>query len=153
VAHVIAAGLLNLAVGLAVLVLFLPLLGISFGPWLLLLPAAILLEALLAAGPALFLASLTPLWRDVPPLTSLLLLIGFWLTPIVYMPGMLPGDASKYFALNPFHHLAMFFRACLSGSGLPSAEAFGVLFAAGLIMLLAGVRVFSRTHRKAPELL
>lgn len=153
VAHVIVSGLLNLAIGMAVLIFFLPLLGVSYGPWLLLLPAAILLEALLCAGPALTLASLTPFWRDVPPITTLLLLIGFWLTPIVYMPKMLPGEASKYFSLNPFHHLAMFFRASLSGEGFPSPEAFGLLVGTGLVMFFVGVKVFFRTHRKAPELL
>jgi|GEM_PF-344091 len=153
VAQAMLTSLLNLVIGLAILIIFMPILGAPYGPSLLLLPVAIILEALLMMGPALALASLTPFWRDVPPFTSLGLFIGFWLTPIVYMPGLLPGGLARWFALNPFYHLAMFFRASFTGAGFPSARAMVGLLAASIFMLIIGARIFFKTHRKVPELL
>lgn len=153
VAHVIVTSLMSLAVGLVILTLALPLMGVSYGPTLLLLPVGILLEALLIAGPALILASLTPFWRDVPPFTSLVLFLGFWLTPIVYMPSLLPDKVAFLFIFNPFHHLAMFFRAAFTGTGFPSATAMGGLVLFSVLMLIIGEKMFFRAHRKVPELL
>lgn len=153
VAQAVLTSALSLAVGMTVFVFFLPLLDVKFSASLLLMPVGLLLEILLMAGPALLLASLTPFWRDVPPFASLALFIGFWLTPIVYMPQVLPAETARWFSFNPFHHLASFFRATMSGQGWPGINAIAGLLLASLLMLLVGAYTFQRTHRKVAELL
>lgn len=153
VGEVIIASILNLSVGLTVFIIFLPLLGVPYHLFIFLLPIALLLEAFLITGPSLILASLTPFWRDIHPITSLVLLIGFWATPIVYKPEMLPPQTAIMLKLNAFHHLANFFRASLSGEDFPSLDEMAILILVSLAMSIAGVWIFSRTRKKIPELL
>jgi lipopolysaccharide transport system permease protein len=51
---------------------------------------------LVAAGLGMVLSVLNLLLRDIGPLTTLLLQAWFWLTPIVYVPAILPGGAEGW---------------------------------------------------------
>ncbi len=153
VAQTIAGASINLVISLALLTALLPLLGVPYSVSLVFLPVGILLQMLLVAGPGLIVASLTPLWRDVPPITGMVLFVGFWATPIVYMPRLLPDKLAVWFKFNPAYQVIQVYRYAFTGSGLPSAAELGgtVLFC--FLMLGMGWWIFSRVHRKIPEAL
>jgi ABC-type polysaccharide/polyol phosphate export permease len=153
VAQTIAASTLNLVISLFILLLFLPVLGVKYSVTLLLLPCAILLQVLLTAGLSLAVAALTPFWRDVPPFTGLALFLGFWLTPIVYTPELIPAELSWWFRLNPLHHLVRLYRAAWTGAGFPSINEIAGSAAAGAVILVIGWIIFARVHREIPEML
>lgn len=153
VAQTMAGAGINLVISLALLTALLPFLGVGYSVSLVFLPAAVLLQMLLAAGPGLIVASLTPFWRDVPPITSMVMFIGFWVTPIVYMPRLLPDELAGWFKLNPVYHLIRVYRYAFTGSGLPSAAELGGTVAFCFALLALGWWIFSRVHRKIPEAL
>lgn len=56
-------------------------------------------------------------FRDFPQIIASLIMVLFYLTPIMWMPALLPKRASLYLLdLNPFHHLMEVFRAPLLGT-------------------------------------
>ncbi len=79
----------------------------------------------------LILGVLCARFRDVPQIVSNLLQVFFYLTPIIWMPQLLPKRASFFFLdANPFFHLIEIVRAPLLG--VPSDALnwqFSVLFA------------------------
>ena len=56
-------------------------------------------------GISFFLSALYPKFRDLSHIWSFLLLIGFWVTPIIYRETMVPEKYLKYYMLNPFARL------------------------------------------------
>jgi lipopolysaccharide transport system permease protein len=89
-------------------------------------------------GLGLLLGVLNVFMRDVGQVVQLLLQFGFWLTPIVYMPEILPDWARPWLALNPVYPLVRGYQDVLAFQQPPTL---GALFAgallAGLLLVLA----------------
>jgi len=65
---------------------------------------------------ALILAILCARYRDLPQIMNSILQVAFYLTPILWMPKLLPQRAGLYLLdLNPFYHLFEIMRAPLLG--------------------------------------
>jgi len=60
---------------------------------------------ILVLGISFFLSSLYPKFRELSHIWSFLLLIGFWVTPIIYRETMVPEKYLKYYMLNPLARL------------------------------------------------
>lgn len=99
------------------LVIF-PLILVSFGEFI---PATAILSLLgfvLASlnliWMALFVSILCTRYRDLPPIVANVVQIGFYLTPIIWLPELLPERAALYLIdLNPFYHMLNVMRAPL----------------------------------------
>lgn len=65
---------------------------------------------------ALVLSVFCTRYRDMPQMVTSILQVFFYLTPIVWMPGLLPERASLFLLdLNPFYHFLEIVRAPLLG--------------------------------------
>jgi len=93
--------LLNFAIIYALFIGFLILCG-QFPGWSIFAVIPLLiLQVWMCAALLLILAILNVFFRDVAPLTGIALQFGFWLTPIVYAPQMIPEAYRSYLFLNP----------------------------------------------------
>lgn len=99
----IAAGaaLVNNMIFLAALCGAYLLLGHNPLPGLVWYPVLALVTAALALGLGLTLGVLNVFMRDIGQLVQILLQLGFWLTPIVYMPTILPELYRDWIKINP----------------------------------------------------
>jgi lipopolysaccharide transport system permease protein len=115
--------------------------------------AAIAFELLLLAGPALVLASLNVFFRDIAQLLPPVLMIAFWLTPILYPESAVPGFAAPLLAFNPLRDLAALFRAALFEAPPPPFGRVLVWSAVFFVVGLAGARLFRRCRPSFADLL
>lgn len=77
----------------------------------------LLLSTLTLAWVALLAGVLCTRYRDLTQIVASVLQIAFYLTPIIWMPGLLSGRRSFFFLeMNPFYHLIEVVRAPLLGS-------------------------------------
>ena len=111
----------------------------------------------LLALPGLVLLCLNGLWaglllgivsarfRDVPPIVTSVVRICFFVTPIIWMPELIPGR-SLVLLVNPFFHLVEVVRAPLLGQapGLASWIAVLIVTAAGWLATFALFRRYRR---------
>ena len=67
----------------------------------------------LALAVALVTSTLAVLIRDVTMLVQALLRVLFFVSPILWLPNLLPEDIQKIIMLNPFYYLANGYRASL----------------------------------------
>ena len=71
-------------------------------------------------------ATVSARFRDVPPIISSVLMVSFYLTPIIWMPETLPEEFRNIvLTWNPFYHLMELIRAPILGSA-PSVLNWGV---------------------------
>src|SRR5207253_2376704 len=85
---------------------------------LVLLPVSIVSLYVFALGLSWFVGSIAVYLRDVLQILPTLMLIGFFASPISYVPSMVSGKLALLVAINPVSPFLALFRASL----LPTAE-------------------------------
>jgi lipopolysaccharide transport system permease protein len=104
---VVSSSLLNFSIVLVLFLIFLLIGGVFPGLPLFALFPLLLIQLIFAVGIGLFLGVVNVFFRDVGPLTAILLQFWFWSTPIVYPIDILPGYARQIVELNPMTALVM----------------------------------------------
>lgn len=143
-------GLINLAVSLVPLLLIMVILGVRIKPSALLIPIPIAIEVLITLGVGLVLSNVALYFADVLVIYRVLLLVMFYLTPIIYPIELLPEYLRRIMALNPLFYVIQIFRSLLYvGNPLEVGD---LLLAAGmaLVILFFGWWVFARKADEYP---
>ncbi len=97
---------------------------------------------------ALILAILCARYRDLPQIVGSVLQVVFYLTPIMWMPNLLPSRAGIYLLdSNPVYHLLEIIRAPLLGQ-LPSTMNWIVSLVLALVGWSMAVAVYGRYKRR-----
>jgi lipopolysaccharide transport system permease protein len=108
---------------------------------------ALAVQVALATGLGVLFATLNVFFRDVGQGVTLALQFWFWLTPIVYPIGALPGWAQAMLAWNPMAVVVSHYQAVVLYRRLPDAGswlALGVVGALALLTLWVGLRTYRR---------
>ncbi len=104
----------------------------------------------MAAGIALALAAVQVFIRDLAQTIGLLITLWFFLTPIIYAPGTVPGGLAQWLAINPITGIVDAQRALLPGlTALPGSAA-ATWLGALLIPVLGGL-IFRRLRPHLEE--
>lgn len=141
----------TLLVELLVLQVSLAIFGYAGYKYLPVVVVLITIEAIFVTGVCLFVGASSVYNRDVPYLTSILLTIWFYLTPILYSPDRIPSSGRIFgisFPLrsvmmaNPVAKLTVAYRDCFYHLRMPSAG--GIIYVAviAVVVFLAGYRYF-----------
>jgi lipopolysaccharide transport system permease protein len=109
------------------LFLFLIFQDYSFHRALLLLPFIYYLQQLLAFSIGFFVAVLTVFIRDVRETTGVILQLGFWFTPIVYVIDILPDFAKALVVYNPAYILINSYQKIFVFNEYPSFNSLIIL--------------------------
>jgi ABC-type polysaccharide/polyol phosphate export permease len=97
---------------------------------------------------ALLLAIVCARYRDLPQMVTNVLQVLFYLTPVMWMPKLLPPDAALYLLdFNPVYHLIEITRAPLLGVA-PSATNWVIAGALAVVGWIVALFVFGRYRRR-----
>ena len=152
VASSVGAALLIEAAGLALFTMYLLLSGRgAVRPGVLL--AAFAFQILLLLGPALILAALNVFFRDLSQILPPFLMIGFYLTPILYPEEKVPLFAARFLVLNPLRDLVALFRTALFDAPLPPIGRLAAWSAVLVVVGFLGERLFRRCRPSFADLL
>jgi len=110
------------------------------------LPFAILILLVFTAGVTIALSAINVYVRDTSHLVTVLMQLGFYLTPIIY-PISIVGSYQKYFLLNPFTHIIRLFQAILWQGAFPTADEWQIAGALACGALVIGYAIFARLER------
>ncbi len=114
--------------------------------WLLPLVAVTVAFAL---GLGLLLGVLNVFVRDIGQVMVIVLQLWFWLTPIVYMPSIVPGQFQSWLAFNPMLPIVQAYQQVILYQQAPIGH--GVFWVAGLALLLLGAALLL-FRRAAPDM-
>ncbi|MBF0527705.1 MAG: ABC transporter permease [Deltaproteobacteria bacterium] len=99
---------------------------------------------------ALILGILCTRYRDLPQIVGAIMQVIFYLTPVMWMPSLLPQRAEVYLLdVNPVYHLIEIIRSPLLGQ-LPSANNWIVCFALAFGGWLFALAMYGRYKRRIP---
>lgn len=111
----VVAELVDFTIAFLLLLVVMPLYGVSYGPLLLLTPLFFLLAALAGLAPALWLGTLNVKYRDVGQVAPVLVRIGMFVTPVMYDAAIVPERWRLLYRLNPMVGVVDGFRWCVLG--------------------------------------
>ncbi len=112
-----------------------------------------ILIVLFSTGLAMMLAILYVHFRDISEIWNVILMLGFWLTPIMYDPQNVPGPLATISLLNPVGRILVMLRAYLVFDNLPSAPFVIVTAGVSVGTFLFGWWIFKKYEHRVPEYL
>ena len=143
----VIAGLVDLAIAFALLLVVLAWYGIEPSARLLAAPAFALLAAASALAPAIWLAALNVRYRDVRHVIPFLVQIWLFATPVAYSSGLVPPRWRPLYGLNPMASVVDGFRWMVAPNAPFPAAGIVVAVAAVAVLLTAGLYFFRRLER------
>jgi ABC-type polysaccharide/polyol phosphate export permease len=147
------ANLVALAVSMLVLLAAIPILGVTTGPRLLLLVPATVLLVTFSASLSLCLSALHVYFRDVRYLVSAVLLVWFYVTPIVYPRSLLGSKLGGLVDLNPMTGIITIFQRATVGGADPWFRPLLVSVVVTAVLVVVGVEANRRYDRLFVDLL
>lgn len=112
--------------------------------YILLLPLIIFFQALFSIGLGWLLAILGVYFRDIGELVGILLMVGMFVTPILYLEDMIPPAFSGIMKLNPFAHLIYMYRDSLFYGRILHPWSFVIFGVLSIIVFFAGFSAFKK---------
>jgi ABC-type polysaccharide/polyol phosphate export permease len=131
----------SLLVLLVLVVLFYPQ---GLGPTALWLPVLLAVQFIFALGVGFIASTANLFYRDVQQLVQLLLMLGFFLTPVLYPIGLLLERSQTFYLLNPVAAVIDGYRRVLLEHRSPDWAAVGIATGIWLGALLVGYWLVKR---------
>lgn len=104
------SALINLAINLVVIFIFMLATGVAFNPGLLIIPLLIFELFIFSIGVGFILSSMFVRFRDVNHIWEVIMQGAFYATPIIYPIALIPDIAAKLLILNPVAQIMQDFR-------------------------------------------
>ena len=137
-------GIVPLCVGLVLIFLLQLGSGKGFGPAIMFLPIAIVLQLALVSGLGLFLGALNVFIRDTALALPSILTVLLFASPIFYPLSAYPTALQGILVYNPFYVLAELYRAPILFGTLPPLWMISYMAALCVLLIAAGLWWFRR---------
>lgn len=138
-----------------ILVLILAVLGAAYGYWptwrMLALPVLLLGITGFAVAIGLWLAGTAVKWRDIRPISSIALQIGFYLSPVLFPASMVPEAWRTLYSLNPMYWAIEGSRWVFVGQPLEVTWTLAVALIVVVGLFVSGLFVFAAQERAAVD--
>jgi lipopolysaccharide transport system permease protein len=147
------AGLVDLAVAMLILVAMMGATQRTPGLAIITFPYWVLMLVVMAAGAGAWFSALSVRYRDVLYMIPFILQLGFFVTPIMFTPQILPAPWSSLYAINPMASFIEGFRWSVTGSAHAPGPALIPATMFAVVFLVSGVLYFRRTERIFADLI
>ncbi len=121
--------------------------SIHWTSWALLTPILLLLLAGYALGAGIIVCALTTRYRDLSYLVAFGVQLLMYLTPVIYPLSAVPAKYQWLVNLNPLVPVFEGFRLAFLGVGTVTLEQLALSFAIMLVVVAAGMMLFTRVER------
>lgn len=115
------------------------------------LPLVVSLQFLVTLSIGYITATIQVRFRDTAHLLGTLMLLGFFITPVFYRPGLLPARYQLFYSVNPMAQLIGAYRDILLDGRWPDFFALLVLGGISAVALWLGHRLFTRMSMSFAE--
>lgn len=145
------APLVDYAIGMAVLLAAMLVMGVALSWQLALLPLLVASTLIAVMGIGVLLSALTVAYRDFRHIVPFLLRLMFFMTPVIYPIAIMPERFRWLLSLNPVGGTISAFRAAVLGQPI-DITAWAVSTCVGLCCLVGGLMYFQRAQRRFADI-
>lgn len=144
-------GLINYIFGLAIAFPALLITGVRLTPHALFLPVIMAIQFLMVTGICMILSSLYVYFRDLEHIISILTMVWFYLTPVIYSADMFTDYKKDLLMCNPMTHFVTAYRDVLMYGTAPDWASFLAITIFSAAIFLIGALIFSKLQRNFAE--
>lgn len=148
---VVTSALINFLITCIIMVIFILVSGIGFSVHCLLFPVIVLLQYIITLAITFVLSAITVYIRDVDHFVSIIIMLAFYVTPIVYKSDMLPKKFEWAMKINPMAQIIEAYRAILYNHTMPDMSMLLIWGVIGILMLIIGYLVFKKLEKRFVE--
>lgn len=127
-----------------VLIFFFILFKIPLTITILWVPLIFFIQFIFTAGLSLIIAALNLFYRDIQYLLGLILMLWFYLTPVMYSVEIFPPRYRFIFAFNPMSVLINAYRQTILGGGMPNLVSLSIGLGLSIIIFILGYLLFKK---------
>ncbi len=120
---------------------------VQYNGYVIFFPVMVLQLALLGLGCGVLISALSSKYRDITYLTSFVVQLWMYVTPVVYPLSEVPEAYRSIYMLNPVSAIIEFFRLGFMGQSSITLEQIIISWGMTLCLLLIGVIIFNRIER------
>lgn len=143
--------LVNFLITCIIMAIFIIFSGVGFSVHVLLFPLLVLIQYILILGLTFILSALTVFVRDIDHFVSVILMLGFYATPIVYQGEMLPKKFQIFLKLNPMAQLVEAYRSILYYHKMPDMTMLVIWGLGSVALLVVGYLIFKKLEKSFVE--
>lgn len=115
------------------------------------LPYVMIVEYMITLGLVLILSACTVYFKDLEHITTVLLMIWIYATPILYSISVIPESLLKLFKLNPMTSIIECYHSILYWGSIPSIKYLAYSLFCGVVLIVVGGFVFSKLSGRFAE--
>ena len=120
---------------------------------LLVFPVLLLLQIAFTCGVSLLVSTATVYFRDVRHLMEVVIMLMFWITPIIYKMDSIPAPYNRViFYLNPMASFSLGYQSIIFRQVMPAPEVLLMAVFYSLAALSSGLLVFNKYKRNFAEI-
>jgi lipopolysaccharide transport system permease protein len=138
----VLASALPQVIGLAFLFVYIPYQTGTLPATVALLPLALAVQFIGLIGVSFFLAAVTVYVRDTREVLTVLVTLGLYLLPIIYMPSSLPEGFRFFLNFNPLSHLIWMYHDIFFYGSVTQPLSWAISAALAIVLFLLGYGVF-----------
>ena len=143
--------LVNFLITCLIMFAFIIFSGVGFSYHALLFPLLIVIQYLIILAFNFILSAMTVFVRDIDHFVSVILMLGFYATPIVYQANMLPEKFQWVLKLNPMAQLVEAYRSIFYYHQMPDWKMLGIWGIASFVFIIMGYRIFKKLEKSFVE--
>jgi len=147
----VATNFIHFLLALPILLAFLLISDIPLRTAVLALPFLFAIQFLFTLSLVYFIAPIHVRFRDTQYLLGIVLLLGFYLSPIFYEASVIPQEYQLLYRLNPMVTLIEAYRSILMEGKFPGILNLLLISLASIILLLTGYGIFRRAQSHFAE--
>ncbi|CAG7659140.1 ABC transporter permease [Paenibacillus allorhizosphaerae] len=148
---VVLGGVINFLFSLLILFPILFINKIQLGMPLLLFPVILVIYFMFTFSITLIVSSLNVYFRDLEHIVSIVMMVWFYLTPIVFTSSMIPKDIKYIFDYNPMKVIIESFHNIFFYNKFPDPGQLTLVAILSSVMLYIGFYIFKRLSRNFAE--
>ena len=154
---IVFANLINFLLELSALFIVLAVMGYKFYMYLYMLPVVILIQIFLVIGVTLLVSALNVFYRDLQHLISIIMMVWFFGTPIIYPLSMVPERFQYVMKANPMTVFSIFYKDMFyyvkhtEGFQIPTLKVILFALAVTFFIFFLGYFIFKKLEPKFAE--
>jgi len=115
------------------------------------LPVVMLVQLMFVLGIVLIVSALTVYFRDLSHILDIIVMLWFYLTPVVYSIDIIPEQFRGFIYLNPMTGIIECYRSILYYRTWPEFSMMLLAFVLGVISIVGGMVIFQRLQKGFAE--
>lgn len=143
--------LVNFLITCLIMFVFIIFSGVGFSWHIVIFPLLILIQYLITLASIFILSAVTVFVRDIDHFVSVILMLGFYATPIVYQANMLPDKFQWALKINPMAQIVEAYRAIFYYHQMPDWTMIGIWGIASVVLLIIGYGIFKKLEKSFVE--